>query len=158
MFHEEQTLVVWEFPVRAQGAPAQKAGGFCRAVCLPWAPRPLPECSGRPGHAGQQLPCQGATCGLLWWGFVSLPRARHSRQAPTQLSEAIRRLLQGRVSFKPSMDQQRSCPTCTDSLLHGDFIITYDVNRESPANVQVRARWLCWAAGSSVAPMRWGLV
>uniref|UniRef100_A0A452V5M9 Inter-alpha-trypsin inhibitor heavy chain H3 n=1 Tax=Ursus maritimus TaxID=29073 RepID=A0A452V5M9_URSMA len=38
----------------------------------------------------------------------------------------------GRVSFKPSMDQQRSCPTCTDSLLHGDFIITYDVNRESP--------------------------
>uniref|UniRef100_A0A452V5Q5 Inter-alpha-trypsin inhibitor heavy chain H3 n=1 Tax=Ursus maritimus TaxID=29073 RepID=A0A452V5Q5_URSMA len=43
----------------------------------------------------------------------------------------------GRVSFKPSMDQQRSCPTCTDSLLHGDFIITYDVNRESPANVQI---------------------
>uniref|UniRef100_A0ABI8ADC7 Inter-alpha-trypsin inhibitor heavy chain H3 n=1 Tax=Felis catus TaxID=9685 RepID=A0ABI8ADC7_FELCA len=43
----------------------------------------------------------------------------------------------GRVSFKPSMDQQRSCPTCTDSLLNGDFIITYDVNRESPANVQI---------------------
>uniref|UniRef100_A0A8C7C247 Inter-alpha-trypsin inhibitor heavy chain 3 n=1 Tax=Neovison vison TaxID=452646 RepID=A0A8C7C247_NEOVI len=43
----------------------------------------------------------------------------------------------GRVSFKPSMDQQRSCPTCTDSLIKGDFIITYDVNRESPANVQI---------------------
>ncbi|XP_077605711.1 inter-alpha-trypsin inhibitor heavy chain H3 [Crocuta crocuta] len=43
----------------------------------------------------------------------------------------------GRVSFKPSMDQQRSCPTCTDSLLNGDFIITYDVNRESPANIQI---------------------
>ncbi|TEA39408.1 hypothetical protein DBR06_SOUSAS2110182 [Sousa chinensis] len=43
----------------------------------------------------------------------------------------------GHVSFKPSLDQQRSCPTCTDSLLKGDFIITYDVNRESPANVQV---------------------
>ncbi|XP_044111188.1 inter-alpha-trypsin inhibitor heavy chain H3 isoform X1 [Neovison vison] len=43
----------------------------------------------------------------------------------------------GRVSFKPSMDQQRSCPTCTDSLINGDFIITYDVNRESPANVQI---------------------
>lgn len=41
------------------------------------------------------------------------------------------------MSFKPSLDQQRSCPTCTDSLLKGDFIITYDVNRESPANVQV---------------------
>ncbi|XP_066206507.1 inter-alpha-trypsin inhibitor heavy chain H3 [Saccopteryx leptura] len=43
----------------------------------------------------------------------------------------------GHVSFKPSLDQQRSCPTCTDSLLDGDFTITYDVNRESPANVQV---------------------
>uniref|UniRef100_A0A8C6DNH2 Inter-alpha-trypsin inhibitor heavy chain H3 n=1 Tax=Moschus moschiferus TaxID=68415 RepID=A0A8C6DNH2_MOSMO len=43
----------------------------------------------------------------------------------------------GHVSFKPSLDQQRSCPTCTDSLLKGDFIVTYDVNRESPANVQI---------------------
>ncbi|XP_054990153.1 inter-alpha-trypsin inhibitor heavy chain H3 [Sorex araneus] len=43
----------------------------------------------------------------------------------------------GHVSFKPSVDQQRSCPTCTDSLLDGDFTITYDVNRESPANVQI---------------------
>eukprot|EP00069_Balaena_mysticetus_P018578 bmy_11573T0 len=43
----------------------------------------------------------------------------------------------GHVSFKPSLDQQRSCPTCKDSLLKGDFIITYDVNRESPANVHV---------------------
>ncbi|XP_028374651.1 inter-alpha-trypsin inhibitor heavy chain H3 isoform X1 [Phyllostomus discolor] len=43
----------------------------------------------------------------------------------------------GRVSFKPSLDQQRSCPNCTDSLLKGDFIITYDVNRASPANVQI---------------------
>ncbi|XP_054585512.1 inter-alpha-trypsin inhibitor heavy chain H3-like isoform X6 [Eptesicus fuscus] len=43
----------------------------------------------------------------------------------------------GHVSFKPSLDQQRSCPTCGDTLLNGDFIITYDVNRESPANVQI---------------------
>uniref|UniRef100_A0A2K6FTX0 Inter-alpha-trypsin inhibitor heavy chain H3 n=1 Tax=Propithecus coquereli TaxID=379532 RepID=A0A2K6FTX0_PROCO len=43
----------------------------------------------------------------------------------------------GHVSFKPSLDQQRSCPNCTDSLLNGDFTITYDVNRESPGNVQI---------------------
>lgn len=43
----------------------------------------------------------------------------------------------GRVSFKPSLDQQRSCPNCTDSLLDGDFTISYDVNRESPGNMQV---------------------
>ncbi|XP_075405125.1 inter-alpha-trypsin inhibitor heavy chain H3 isoform X2 [Tenrec ecaudatus] len=43
----------------------------------------------------------------------------------------------GHVSFKPSLEHQRSCPTCSDTLLNGDFIITYDVNRESPANLQV---------------------
>ncbi|KAM5231087.1 inter-alpha-trypsin inhibitor heavy chain H3 isoform 1-T2 [Hipposideros larvatus] len=43
----------------------------------------------------------------------------------------------GHVSFKPNLDQQRTCPTCTDSLINGDFTITYDVNRESPANVQI---------------------
>ncbi|XP_031217055.1 inter-alpha-trypsin inhibitor heavy chain H3 isoform X2 [Mastomys coucha] len=43
----------------------------------------------------------------------------------------------GHVSFKPSLDQQRSCPTCTDSVLNGDFTIVYDVNRESPGNVQI---------------------
>uniref|UniRef100_A0A671G1U1 Inter-alpha-trypsin inhibitor heavy chain H3 n=1 Tax=Rhinolophus ferrumequinum TaxID=59479 RepID=A0A671G1U1_RHIFE len=44
---------------------------------------------------------------------------------------------EGHVSFKPSLDQQRSCPTCTDSLIDGEFTISYDVNRESPANVQI---------------------
>ncbi|XP_069502319.1 inter-alpha-trypsin inhibitor heavy chain H3-like [Ambystoma mexicanum] len=43
----------------------------------------------------------------------------------------------GHVSFKPTLDQQRSCANCSTSLLDGDFTITYDVNRESPANVQI---------------------
>ncbi|XP_077308318.1 inter-alpha-trypsin inhibitor heavy chain H3-like [Lithobates pipiens] len=43
----------------------------------------------------------------------------------------------GYVSFKPTLDQQRSCATCTTSLLDGDFTVTYDVNRESSGNIQV---------------------
>ncbi|XP_040215317.1 inter-alpha-trypsin inhibitor heavy chain H3-like isoform X2 [Rana temporaria] len=43
----------------------------------------------------------------------------------------------GYVSFKPTLDQQRSCATCTNTLLNGDFTVTYDVNRESPGNIQV---------------------
>lgn len=95
--------------------------------------------------APQLLPL-GFSCG----GSVSLPREAQGPQAPAKLSEALCHLPQGRVSFKPSMDQQRSCPTCTDSLINGDFIITYDVNRESPANVQVPAWQPCWADWSSV--------
>uniref|UniRef100_K7E9C2 Inter-alpha-trypsin inhibitor heavy chain H3 n=1 Tax=Ornithorhynchus anatinus TaxID=9258 RepID=K7E9C2_ORNAN len=43
----------------------------------------------------------------------------------------------GHVSFKPTLDQQRSCLNCTTSMMNGDFTITYDVVRESPANVQI---------------------
>ncbi|KAM9324457.1 inter-alpha-trypsin inhibitor heavy chain H3-like [Gastrophryne carolinensis] len=43
----------------------------------------------------------------------------------------------GYISFKPSLDQQRSCETCPTTLLDGDFTVTYDVNRQSPGNIQV---------------------
>lgn len=61
------------------------------------------------------------------------------------------------MSFKPSLDQQRSCPTCTDSLIDGEFTISYDVNRESPANVQVPSYWLHQAVDSQSSGVRAGV-
>ncbi|XP_053325531.1 inter-alpha-trypsin inhibitor heavy chain H3-like [Spea bombifrons] len=43
----------------------------------------------------------------------------------------------GRVSFMPTINQQRSCLTCATTLLDGDFTVTYDVNRESAGNIQI---------------------
>uniref|UniRef100_A0ABM5FCM8 Inter-alpha-trypsin inhibitor heavy chain H3 n=1 Tax=Pogona vitticeps TaxID=103695 RepID=A0ABM5FCM8_9SAUR len=43
----------------------------------------------------------------------------------------------GHVSFSPTIDQQKTCDNCTTTLLEGDFIIKYDVNRDSPSNLQV---------------------
>ncbi|XP_066452540.1 inter-alpha-trypsin inhibitor heavy chain H3-like [Eleutherodactylus coqui] len=43
----------------------------------------------------------------------------------------------GHISFKPTIDQQRSCANCSTTLLDGDFTVTYDVSRESPGNIQV---------------------
>ncbi|XP_062977228.1 inter-alpha-trypsin inhibitor heavy chain H3-like isoform X2 [Elgaria multicarinata webbii] len=43
----------------------------------------------------------------------------------------------GEVTFKPTLDQQRSCVNCPTTLLDGDFVIKYDVNRESPGNLQI---------------------
>ncbi|KAG9483686.1 hypothetical protein GDO78_009550 [Eleutherodactylus coqui] len=43
----------------------------------------------------------------------------------------------GHVSFKPTIDQQRSCANCSTTILDGDFTVTYDVSRESPGNIQV---------------------
>uniref|UniRef100_A0A674DNP0 Inter-alpha-trypsin inhibitor heavy chain H3 n=1 Tax=Salmo trutta TaxID=8032 RepID=A0A674DNP0_SALTR len=33
------------------------------------------------------------------------------------------------ISFCPTMDQQRKCPGCDGTLIDGDFLIKYDVNR-----------------------------
>ncbi|KAH0630048.1 hypothetical protein JD844_012634 [Phrynosoma platyrhinos] len=44
---------------------------------------------------------------------------------------------EGHVLFSPTIDQQRTCDNCTTSLLQGDFLIKYDVNRDSPSNLQV---------------------
>ncbi|XP_070814507.1 inter-alpha-trypsin inhibitor heavy chain H3-like [Chaetodon trifascialis] len=42
------------------------------------------------------------------------------------------------ISFSPTMEQQRKCPGCDGSLIDGDFIINYDVNRaKSLGDIQI---------------------
>ncbi|XP_070594764.1 inter-alpha-trypsin inhibitor heavy chain H3-like [Erythrolamprus reginae] len=43
----------------------------------------------------------------------------------------------GHVSFSPTIEQQRTCDNCTTTLLQGDFVIKYDVNRDSANDLQV---------------------
>ncbi|ETE57299.1 Inter-alpha-trypsin inhibitor heavy chain H3, partial [Ophiophagus hannah] len=43
----------------------------------------------------------------------------------------------GHISFSPTIEQQQTCDNCTTTLLQGDFVIKYDVNRDSPNNLQV---------------------
>ncbi|KFP16383.1 Inter-alpha-trypsin inhibitor heavy chain H3, partial [Egretta garzetta] len=43
----------------------------------------------------------------------------------------------GHVSFKPTLDQQRTCANCTQSVLDGDFTVRYDVKRTTPDNLQI---------------------
>lgn len=40
-------------------------------------------------------------------------------------------LCQAHISFSPTMEQQRKCPDCDGTIIDGDFIIKYDVNREA---------------------------
>uniref|UniRef100_A0A8C4JZQ1 Inter-alpha-trypsin inhibitor heavy chain 2 n=1 Tax=Dromaius novaehollandiae TaxID=8790 RepID=A0A8C4JZQ1_DRONO len=35
------------------------------------------------------------------------------------------------ISFKPTMTQQRKCPTCSSTAVDGNFVVQYDVNRET---------------------------
>ncbi|NXI56823.1 ITIH3 inhibitor, partial [Chloroceryle aenea] len=43
----------------------------------------------------------------------------------------------GHISFKPTLDQQRTCGNCSQSVLDGDFTIKYDVKRTTPDNLQI---------------------
>nr|XP_009510918.1 PREDICTED: inter-alpha-trypsin inhibitor heavy chain H3 [Phalacrocorax carbo] len=43
----------------------------------------------------------------------------------------------GHISFKPSLDQQRTCANCSQSALDGDFTVRYDVKRTTPDNLQI---------------------
>ncbi|NXL87636.1 ITIH3 inhibitor, partial [Alectura lathami] len=43
----------------------------------------------------------------------------------------------GHVSFKPTLDQQRTCANCSQSLLDGEFTVKYDVKRTTPDNLQI---------------------
>ncbi|XP_035193185.1 inter-alpha-trypsin inhibitor heavy chain H3 isoform X2 [Oxyura jamaicensis] len=43
----------------------------------------------------------------------------------------------GHISFKPTLDQQRTCANCSQSLLDGDFTVKYDVKRTTPDNLQI---------------------
>ncbi|XP_075040292.1 inter-alpha-trypsin inhibitor heavy chain H3-like [Mixophyes fleayi] len=42
----------------------------------------------------------------------------------------------GHVSFKHTIDQQCECGHNPNTLLNDDFIVTYDINRDSPGNIQ----------------------
>ncbi|XP_027747433.1 inter-alpha-trypsin inhibitor heavy chain H3 [Empidonax traillii] len=43
----------------------------------------------------------------------------------------------GHISFKPTLDQQRTCASCSQTALDGDFTVRYDVKRTAPDNLQI---------------------
>ncbi|XP_072137006.1 inter-alpha-trypsin inhibitor heavy chain H3-like [Mobula birostris] len=56
----------------------------------------------------------------------------------TSLVEKTVRGTKAHVSFKPTLEQQRKCPDCQDTVLDGNFIIRYDVNRDlSAGSIQI---------------------
>ncbi|XP_072928826.1 inter-alpha-trypsin inhibitor heavy chain H3-like isoform X3 [Hemitrygon akajei] len=56
----------------------------------------------------------------------------------TSLVEKTVRGTKAHVSFKPTLEQQRKCPDCHDTVLDGNFIIRYDVNRDlSVGSIQI---------------------
>lgn len=51
----------------------------------------------------------------------------------TDIVQINRTETKAHIEFKPTMSQQRTCPTCMETLLDGDLMIKYDVKRENSA-------------------------
>lgn len=60
-----------------------------------------------------------------------------SKEAAAQLIKKSFSGKKGHVLFRPTVGQQQSCPTCSTTLLNGDFKVTYDVNREKLCDLLV---------------------
>lgn len=54
----------------------------------------------------------------------------HFKDPPFTQQLMIASHFQAHVSFKPTMAQQRKCPTCSSTAVDGNFVVQYDVNRE----------------------------
>ncbi|XP_006917737.1 inter-alpha-trypsin inhibitor heavy chain H1 [Pteropus alecto] len=52
------------------------------------------------------------------------------KELATQLIKKSFSGKEGHVLFRPTVGQQQSCPTCSTTLMDGDFKVTYDVSRE----------------------------
>ncbi|XP_011376722.1 inter-alpha-trypsin inhibitor heavy chain H1 [Pteropus vampyrus] len=52
------------------------------------------------------------------------------KELATQLIKKSFSGKEGHVLFHPTVGQQQSCPTCSTTLMDGDFKVTYDVSRE----------------------------
>ncbi|CAI5786510.1 inter-alpha-trypsin inhibitor heavy chain H2 [Podarcis lilfordi] len=68
------------------------------------------------------------------------PQGLHFVHVPSSLGdqfEGVHTISKGEkkahVSFKPTVAQQRKCPTCSSTAVDGHFVVTYDVNRDSKA-------------------------
>ncbi|XP_016065719.1 PREDICTED: inter-alpha-trypsin inhibitor heavy chain H1 [Miniopterus natalensis] len=59
------------------------------------------------------------------------------KELETQLIKKSFSGKEGHVFFRPSVGQQQSCPTCSTTLLDGEFTVTYDVNRNKPCDLLV---------------------
>uniref|UniRef100_A0A671G0V6 Inter-alpha-trypsin inhibitor heavy chain H1 n=1 Tax=Rhinolophus ferrumequinum TaxID=59479 RepID=A0A671G0V6_RHIFE len=60
-----------------------------------------------------------------------------SKEQATRLIKKSFSGKEGHVLFRPTVGQQQSCPTCSTTLLNGDFKVTYDVKREKPCDLLV---------------------
>ncbi|XP_054451027.1 inter-alpha-trypsin inhibitor heavy chain H1 [Pteronotus mesoamericanus] len=59
------------------------------------------------------------------------------KELATQLIKKSFSDKKGQVLFRPTVVQQQSCPTCSSTLVDGEFRVSYDIKRDKPCDLLV---------------------
>ncbi|KAM4748918.1 inter-alpha-trypsin inhibitor heavy chain H2 [Rhinophrynus dorsalis] len=69
------------------------------------------------------------------FSFVNVPKT--IKQEFAELIQITKGEKKAHISFKPTLDQQRQCPTCSTTLVDGNLLVKYDVKREKSSQLQI---------------------
>uniref|UniRef100_A0A8C8RKC1 Inter-alpha-trypsin inhibitor heavy chain 2 n=1 Tax=Pelusios castaneus TaxID=367368 RepID=A0A8C8RKC1_9SAUR len=85
----------------------------------------------QPGRLAKQLEVDVRIIEPQGLRYVNVPNSLGDHFAGiTTLSKGEKK---AHVSFKPTVAQQRKCPTCSATAVDGNFVVAYDVRREAKA-------------------------
>ncbi|XP_067391129.1 inter-alpha-trypsin inhibitor heavy chain H2 [Emydura macquarii macquarii] len=108
-----------QFEIHYQEVIQRKLGAYEHVISL------------QPGRIAKHLEVDVRIIEPQGLRFVRVPNSLGDHFAGiTTISQGEKK---AHVSFKPTVAQQRKCPTCSATAVDGNFVVTYDVRREAKA-------------------------
>ncbi|KAG8440039.1 hypothetical protein GDO86_006000 [Hymenochirus boettgeri] len=69
------------------------------------------------------------------FSFVNVPKT--IKQEFAELVKISKGDKKAHISFRPTVEEQRQCPTCSTTAVNGNLLVKYDVQREKSSHLQV---------------------
>ncbi|OCT89234.1 inter-alpha-trypsin inhibitor heavy chain H2 [Xenopus laevis] len=112
-----------QFEIHYQEALRRKLGVYEHALYI------------QPGRLAKHLEVDIYITEPQGFGFVNVPKTITEDFAG--LVKITKGDKKAHISFKPTLDEQRTCPTCSTTAVNGNLLVKYDVKREQSSHLQV---------------------
>ncbi|OCT87216.1 hypothetical protein XELAEV_18020914mg [Xenopus laevis] len=112
-----------QFEIHYQEALRRKLGVYEHAVFI------------QPGRLARHLEVDIYITEPQGFSFVNVPKT--ITEGFAKLVKITQGDKKAHISFKPTLDEQRQCPTCSTTAVNGNLFVKYDVKREESSHLQV---------------------
>ncbi|NP_001088330.1 inter-alpha-trypsin inhibitor heavy chain 2 S homeolog precursor [Xenopus laevis] len=112
-----------QFEIHYQEALRRKLGVYEHAVFI------------QPGRLARHLEVDIYITEPQGFSFVNVPKT--ITEGFAKLVKITQGDKKAHISFKPTLDEQRQCPTCSTTAVNGNLLVKYDVKREESSHLQV---------------------